>query len=91
MAREGVGNPRVLVGEIPDGDTNTFVNSQAGVGDGGVIGSLLLQSRVGVRQGAEADIELGVGKLADTKINIRLQDVGQITLAGRAANDEVGL
>lgn len=87
LAREGLRDPRVLVGPVPDGDANAAGQRLARGDDGLVVRLLLLEQR---RSGGEghADVELRDGDL-DAERGER----GKVLLdvAGQGADDEVAL
>lgn len=83
-------NPRVLVGERPDGDTDAARHVEAGPDD---VGKVVTLGDLGLGAGGEggvADVELSVGDI-DTEGGEAAEGGGQVGAAGRAADDQVAL
>ena len=75
LAREGVWHPRVLVGPVPNGDTNARGNGVASRDDVLEVSLLLGEQRGGGGEG-HADIELGDGDLdagGGERLELRLE------------------
>lgn len=75
LSGEGGGNPRVLVREIPDGNSDTAVHGKTSRNDVRVVGSLLSETGAGLRETGESDVELGVGNF-DAECGVALEDGG---------------
>lgn len=87
LTRERLGNPRVLVRPVPDGDTDAPSDTLARLDHRRVVGLLLLEQRRRRRE-LHADVELGEGDLhtrGGETLEVGLQARGQL------ADDEVAL
>jgi len=87
LSAEGVGDPRVLIGVIPDGYSNTSCDGLASGDDGLVISLLLGKESSGGREG-HADIELSNGNF-----NTESGERSKVGLKGRGnlTDDKVAL
>ncbi len=90
LAAEGLGDPAVLVGVRPNGDTDAAGHIEARADDVGIVVTLSDSSGGGGRQGRVADIELSVGDL-DAESGEALQGGGEARTGGGAADDEMAL
>ena len=90
LAREGFGNPGVLVGEGPDGHADAADGVEAAADDTGVVVALSDESRGRGGQARVADVELGKGDL-EAKGGEALQDSGDAAPAGGAADNQMAL
>jgi hypothetical protein len=80
LAGEDTRNPRVLVGDTPDSDTNASLDSQARLGNALVSISLDLQL-LGSSRSVHAEIELGVDNI-DAKVGSRAKSSLESLLVG---------
>jgi len=60
LSSENIWNPGVLVCELPEGDSNTFLNVHARLNDRGIVVGLLLEILSGLRE-CQTDIQLSYG------------------------------
>lgn len=87
MAREGRRDPRVLVGPVPDGDTDAAIDGHTRTDDSVVVGLLLLEELRSRGEG-HADVELGDRHL--DALRSELCPVGREALR-KLADDKVAL
>lgn len=90
-AGEDRGNPGVLVGVVPDADANTLGDVEASTNNADVVGGLLFLSGGIGGDALVADVELGVGDLGDTGVDVGLENGAQGRAGASAADDQMGL
>lgn len=89
LAGESAGNPGVLVGPVPDGESHTLGGLDTGLDQVLEVGRLLGKLRVGGGS-RHANVDLGVGHF-DAERGVGFQGAGQVVLAGGVSNREVAL
>lgn len=90
LAGERLRDPRVLVGEAPDGDADAAGDVQAGADDVGEVVTLGDEGGGGGRERRVADVELGIGDF-DVESGEALEHGGERRARRRAADDQVRL
>jgi hypothetical protein len=90
LSGESARDPGVFVDEVPNSNSDAAVHGKTGGNNACIVGGLLSESGAVFGESAESDVQLGVGGF-DSLGGVALKDGDEVRVAGRAADDEMGL